>query len=402
MLTITLVCIGFSIAVVASWGVTTGFWQPIGIYPAGDGNLWETRILGFESFKLSTGTPSYDPANNQIALVDSDGDILWSLGGFAIPHSITPLPNGDLLVSDCENNQVLAIAYPSGTVTWDWQPSLINWTAVNPEWGPTHYYNNPVAFDWTHVNDADWFNHTTWMGVLISLRNWDLVVEVNYTADVANPSQASHITWWYGDLGNYTLLDHQHGPTYDANGNIWIADSDNQRVVAINYTTKTAFWTYENSLGWVRGVTPLANGNVLIAATDKVIEVTPAEQVVWSYSLGVVNAYAAVRLPNGNTVISNNFGSSILTVSPTGTLIKSVGYPAVLWVPAIVVLPALLLPFARVVWSPKETRRFRERLTRRFVLYEVCGLCIAVVVTVALPWILCATEWLPFLPNSWR
>jgi hypothetical protein len=170
----------------------------------------------------------------------------------------------------------------------------------------------------------------------------------------------------------------------------------------VNYTTKQVFWSYENNLGWVRGAQPLPNGDVLIAATDEVIEVTPAKQVVWSYSTGIVDAYAAVRLPNGDTVISNNFGSSILTVSPSGTLVQSIGFPVELWVPAAVALPVLSLPFIWAAWYPKRSGNLRQRMTRRLVVNEICGICLAIGVTIALPWIMCLTQWIPFLPNSWK
>ncbi|HME55585.1 MAG TPA: hypothetical protein VKM55_25490 [Candidatus Lokiarchaeia archaeon] len=402
MLFAMLICSLFPIVVLGIWGNITGYWQPIDICAASNGNFWVTRITISQPFELIATNNKFTPSENQIALIDANGNTLWSLGGFAVPHSIYPLPNGDLLVSDCQNNQVLAVAYPSGIVTWRWQPNLINWTKVNPAWGPTHYYNNQNGQDWTHLNHAVWFNHTTWLGVLISLRNWNLVVEVNYTADMVNPNQASHITWWYGDYDNESMLYHQHGATYDANGNVWIADSVNQRVVAINYTTKTPFWTYDNSVGWVRGSTPLPNGNVLITGTDRVIEVTMAKQIVWSYSMGIDNAYASVRLPNGNTVISNNFGLNILTVSPSGTLISSIGFPVAFFIPSFVAMPFLVLPLVRVAWSPKLSGRFRDRITRLFAVYLICVICLTILATVLFPWISTFTEWLPFFPNSWR
>jgi hypothetical protein len=220
---------------------------------------------------------------------------------------------------------------------------------------------------------------------------------------VVNPNQPSHITWYYGDYGNYTLLNHQHGATYDANGNIWVADSDNYRVVAINYTTRVAYWSYDDALGWVRGSTPLSDGNVLIAATDEVIEVNPAQQVVWSYTAGIMDAYVAWRLPNGNTVISNNFGTSILTVSPSGTLVSSIGFPFGLLIPAAVALPILSLPLLSAIYAPsKVSVHLRNRITRRLLLYEICGVSLIVIITTFLAWVLSATEYLPFLPNSWR
>ena len=69
------------------------------------------------------------------------------------------------------------------------------------------------------------------------------------------------------------------------------------------------------------------NGNVLISGTDKIIEVTPDKQIVWSYSLGIDNYYAAVPVVNGDPIISDNYALCILTVSPSGTLVSSVGFP---------------------------------------------------------------------------
>jgi hypothetical protein len=405
MLLAVLVCAGYPVIMFASWGSLTGYWQPIDIYPAGNGDYWVSRVFAFETLLLISTNPTYKPSENQIALIDSSGNTLWSLGGFAIPHSIEPLPTKtgtDLLVADCEHNQVLSIAYPSGTVLWRWQPSLINWTLVNPAWGPKYYYNNPTGPDWTHVNHAEWYNYTKWIGVLISLRNWNLVVVVNYTAELSNPNQASNIVWWYGNYDNDSVLNHQHGATFDSNGNVWIADSDNQRVLAINYTTRTVFWSYQNSLGWVRGADPLPNGDVLISGTSKIIEVTPEKKVVWSYSSGIDNAYASIRLPNGDTVISNNYALDILTVSPTGALVGSIGFPVGFFIPSFIALPFLLLPLVWVAGSPKSTGGFHDRISRRFMMYLICVVCIMILVTVFFQWISTFMEWIPGWPTSWK
>ncbi len=55
----------------------------------------------------------------------------------------------------------------------------------------------------------------------------------------------------------------------------------------------------------MRQVRRLDNGNTVICAStlDKVIEVSPAKQVVWEYS--VPFPYLATRLDNGHTLISS-------------------------------------------------------------------------------------------------
>lgn len=61
-------------------------------------------------------------------------------------------------------------------------------------------------------------------------------------------------------------------------------------------------WEYDNRS---RDISKLSNGNYLITYRDKVIEVTPVKEIVWSYSL-TVNAelMSAQRLPDGRTLVT--------------------------------------------------------------------------------------------------
>jgi hypothetical protein len=62
----------------------------------------------------------------------------------------------------------------------------------------------------------------------------------------------------------------------------------------------------------------LANGNLLIPYTggkqDKVVEYSPEWKVVWEYTSP--SPWAAVRLPNGNTLISGNHNKYVKEVTP--------------------------------------------------------------------------------------
>src|SRR5271157_781601 len=134
-----LISIAFPATVYGVYWIKAGQWVPIGIDPASNGNIWVSRVIGAQAFEVATAN-NYPPADNEIALIDPDGNTLWALPGFAMPHSVDVLPNGNLLVSDCGRDRVVSVDYPSGNITWDWEPSRINWTEVNPEWGPNHYY----------------------------------------------------------------------------------------------------------------------------------------------------------------------------------------------------------------------------------------------------------------------
>jgi hypothetical protein len=98
-----------------------------------------------------------------------------------------------------------------------------------------------------------------------------------------------------------------------ANGHTLIADNAKHRVIEIDGDKKIV-WTFDvpNSnhrlTPTMRQVRRLDNGNTLICAStlDKVIEVSPERKVVWEYSLPF--PYLATRLPNGHTLISSGSG----------------------------------------------------------------------------------------------
>ena len=109
------------------------------------------------------------------------------------------------------------------------------------------------------------------------------------------------------------------------NGHAVIADNAKHRVVEID-ADKKILWTFDvpNSNHrpnpTMRQVRRLDNGNTLICAStlDKVIEVTPAKQVVWEYAIPF--PYLAMRLANGHTMVSSGAGYG----SPPGYFVVEV------------------------------------------------------------------------------
>ena len=266
-------------------------------------------------------------SDDKIIEVNPQGRIVWEYKGLGVPHEICELPNGHLLVADTEFDRIIEIDYPQKHIVWSWEPAEINWTEVNPEWGPDHYYNNPLAYDWTHVNDVDIKDYGNWSGCLISLRNFDLIVEVNYTADFLDPNNPKHIIWWYGDYENYTCQRRQHNPDYLSNGNIIVSDSGNNRIIEVNYTIKKIVWKYEG-LSWPRDADELPNGNILITDSigSRVIEITKdTKQIVWSHSQDFLIPYEADLLDNGHILISTAYNGLIIEVNRAGFIVWSYG-----------------------------------------------------------------------------
>lgn len=119
-----------------------------------------------------------------------------------------------------------------------------------------------------------------------------------------------------------------------ANGHTLIADSGAPgypfipRVIEVD-EKKNIVWSYAFSS---RAQAPryadrLANGNTLIVTPQKVLEVTPAKQEVWSYSKDLANPVKAQRLENGNTLIVDRgyFGGKVIEVDARGQVVWQYG-----------------------------------------------------------------------------
>jgi hypothetical protein len=254
--------------------------------------------------------------------VDQHGNKLWEFIGLAQPHEIDYLPNGHILVADTGHDRVIEIDYPNKNIVWEWKPELINWTEINSAWGMTHYYNNPITYDWTHLNDVDFKNYSTWSACLISIRNFDMIVEINYTAERLGPvNNPDNIIWYYGDHNNHSLLYHQHNPDYLSDGNIIVSDSENDRILKVNYSSKDVYWSYQGGMHWPRDADELPNGNILItdSLNSRVFEIDAvSKQIVWSFRGDLINPYEADMLDNGNILIGNGIGGVVYEINPDG------------------------------------------------------------------------------------
>ena len=80
---------------------------------------------------------------------------------------------------------------------------------------------------------------------------------------------------------------------------------------------KKELWKYDCS-GQPYGIQPLRNGNILVCVlSGKVLEVNRDKKVVWEFS--EPNAVDAIRLPNGNTLITGS--KRFVEVSPDGKIV---------------------------------------------------------------------------------
>ena len=129
-----------------------------------------------------------------------------------------------------------------------------------------------------------------------------------------------------------------------ANGTLLVAHMDLNKVAEYDFDGNE-LWSFPASTPW--GVTPLANGNVLIMDRMGVREVTRRGDSVWSFGPADAPAYKfanlqqAWRLPNGNTVVNSWVNEwSTTPESRVGTL------------QALEVTPAKDVVWALAAWTP--------------------------------------------------
>lgn len=280
-----------------------------------------------------------DQFNNRVIEVDSRGNIVWQFGNgsnSAGPNSVVA-PNDEERIGTntlicgtgappgsesgcpqgCPDNRVF-IVNAAGTIVW--QYGLAGVTGSGPD-----ELNTPVFATFTPA-------HT----VLIADQANQRVIEV---------SEAKEILWQYGTTGlsgaGPDQLNNPNSAELLANGNILIADESNNRVIEVT-RSKNIVWQYgmPGTLGPLNGAafaSRLSNGNTLItdANDNRIVEVTPKLKVVFEYSTKNCSPddpsipTRAVRLKNGDTLISGQFNETVIVVDSFGNLVRTIGTPCV-------------------------------------------------------------------------
>lgn len=285
--------------------------------------------------------------SGKVMIVNDNLDVLWQSD---IPevfvHEAEIMPNGNVMVADTAGERVyeLDIEDPS-RVVWEWNPKNVddvNWTAYGESWDwsdeALEYIQNkePETGDWTHINDAEWINGTrrgrNYDSILISIRNFDMVVEVNY-------SETKEIIWHYGEPTKKDKLNHQHNPDIRENGNIIICDSENHRIIEVDYETKQVVWEYspdfpEGKLRWARDCDDLGNGTYLITDSNNgrvFLLDRETKEILIEYGKDfLIQPYEAdlVIIDGKERILVGDSPSTAITIiNPTDGSFQHIGYP---------------------------------------------------------------------------
>ena len=337
------------------------------------------------------------PVWGYVVIVDKFGDVKWrsSEERFFI-HDSDILANGNVLMADAIGNRVIEVDINDPSkIVWSWDAlnaSDVNWTKFSLDQGWTDFSFledlNPLLSSWTHLNDVDFINGTkfgkNYDSVLISLRNLNLVIEVNY-------SNTKEIVWSYGQPHNLTILNHQHNPDRYDNGNTVICDTRNDRIIEVNTTTKEVVWELKlefpnGRLRVARDCDDIGNGKRLITDSGNnrlLIYDMDSQKIVKEFkSPWFANPYDADMLENGRIVVSSLLTDTILIVDyNTGLVIRVIGFPYKWIVPYVLIISVIgyhsINLFKAIKGSEKrKLKKILDFQIYRRIVYISCGILI--------------------------
>ncbi|MBD3185934.1 hypothetical protein GF325_03810 [Candidatus Bathyarchaeota archaeon] len=293
-----------------------------------NGNIAITR---YETFRNTRGS-DINPGSDEIIMVNQDGEIVERLGepeiSIRAPHSILPLENDTYLIADCFNGEIDLIE--NKTTTWTYRIQDINWSKVDSSFNSETYFENLMQPDPVHVNDVDIRREGSTEYLLISPRNYNMIFEINFTAARGRTNvNESDITWWFGRPSNTSLLKMQHNPDYMEDGNIIVADSENGRILMVNYSSKEIYWDSSHyiSLYWPRDADVCPDDDDTLLITDslnhRVLEYDMEAQVInWEFSKDIIQPYHSDYLDDDKILIVGDISANVLIIDPNQGIIE--------------------------------------------------------------------------------
>jgi hypothetical protein len=166
--------------------------------------------------------------------------------------------------------------------------------------------------------------------LLVSLKNLNMVFLVNYTAEMLELSSgdkfgnASNVYWHYGMYNDKNKLYKQHNPDMLPNGNIIISDSENFRIIEVEFSSKQIVWELNSSHGidlfWAKDADYIKETDTFLitdTGNNRIIEINRStKDIIWEFKNNrLMLPYESDLLPNGNILISGGGTGTLLEIT---------------------------------------------------------------------------------------
>lgn len=288
-----------------------------------------------------------DQFNNRVIEVDrSTHRIIWSFGngsdkpgpnsvvgtndaerfgtytlisGTGIPPSSRPfLPGCSDHINGCPDNRVF-IVDANGNIVWQYGQAGVTGSGPNQ-------LNTPVqAAVISNFPGHPGFN------VIITDQGNERIILVRVATGA--------IVWQYGTTGVSGIgpnqLNNPNSAELLENGNVLIADENNNRVIEITPAGSiVGTFTEGGALSGAAFASRLPNGHTLITDSNnnRIVEVDGSDHIVWEYVTNTASKSnpnplptRAIRLLNGDTLISDQFNDRVIEVTPAGNIVFQQG-----------------------------------------------------------------------------
>jgi hypothetical protein len=287
-----------------------------------------------------------DQFNNRVIEVDGRGNIIWQFGRG--PADFSP----DSVIGCNDAQRVGAFTLMAGTGTPGGQPEAPNCT--NPSGCPDNrvmLVNRAGQIVWQYGtfgvagSDANQLNtpvQNTWLAnghVLITDQANERIIEV---------TQRKELVWQFGTTGvagNGTgQLNNPNCAELLENGHILICDENNNRAIEVTRSHEIV-WQYGSGdpninepVSGVAFASRLENGHTLITDSNhaRIIEIDGSKNIIWEYFTNIdANSNPrggtgplptrAVRLRNGNTLISDQYNHRVIEVNREKEIVRTFG-----------------------------------------------------------------------------
>jgi hypothetical protein len=283
---------------------------------------WNNRVIettpaGVIVWSFGLG-PNDFSSNSPISVNDSErvGDYTLMANPGDAPGVIPQTPNGSA------DNRVLLVN-AAGQIVWQYGQFGLSGDGPN-------LLNTPVQSTF-----VPGFN------VLITDQGNNRIIEVNYSKE---------IVWQYpgSDTNASDQLNAPNSAELLANGHILIADQGNNRALEVTSADQiVATFSAGGTINTLAFASRLTNGDTLLtdSGNARIVEVNTNDQMVWQYfttnsaptdgpydmSVAAPFPTRAIRLADGNTLISDQLNNRVILINSSGTILADYGLPLPLY-----------------------------------------------------------------------